>query len=61
MVGWQDPYTRMKPVTGLQWDGTLAKWTGKDNFTADQAYKLELYEVINGKYGFVKAFELRAM
>lgn len=58
VVGWQDPYTRMKPVTGLQWDGTLAKWTGKDNFTADQAYKLELYEVINGKYGFVKAFEL---
>ena len=51
----EDPYTRMNPVTGLSWNGAVAQWEGKENFTAEQAYRLDLYEVTNGGYRFVQS------
>ena len=56
--GWQDPYTRMKAVTDLSWDGTVASWTGKSYFTENQAYQINLYEVENGEYQFFKTFQV---
>lgn len=54
----EDPYTRMKPVTGLSWSGAIAQWTGKDYFTENQAYKLDLYVVTGSGYQFVKSFQV---
>mgnify|MGYP002543204586 CR=1 FL=1 len=58
VIGFQNPYDRMKPVTDLEWDGTRAKWSAKDNFTANQIYTVKLYTVEDGKYTFFKSFEI---
>ena len=55
-LGYQDPYNRMQPVTGLRWEGTVAKWDGKAGFTANQAYFIDLYTVKNGQYAFFRQF-----
>lgn len=51
----EDPYTRMNPVTRLSWNGAVAQWEGKENFTADQAYRVDLYEVTGSGYRFVNS------
>ena len=43
IVGYQEPYNRMTAVTGLRWEGTTAKWTGRENFSG--AYRIDLYTV----------------
>jgi hypothetical protein len=43
IVGYQEPYNRMTAVTGLHWDGTTAKWNGRENFSG--AYRIDLYTV----------------
>ena len=43
IVGYQEPYNRMTAVTGLRWDGTTAKWNGRENFSG--AYRIDLYTV----------------
>lgn len=58
VIGFQNPYDRMKPVTDLEWDGTRAKWSAKNNFTADQIYTVKLYTAEDGKYTFFKSFEI---
>lgn len=45
VTGYQSAYDRMKAVTGLSWDGTTAKWDGKEGFTANQTYCINLYTV----------------
>ena len=60
VVGWQDPYTRMKPITNLSWDGTVAKWDPKDYFTDDQVYRIDLYIVESTGYTFYKTFQVAA-
>lgn len=61
VIGFQNPYDRMKPVTDLEWDGTRAKWSAKDNFTANQIYTVKLYTVEEDKYTFFKSFEISGM
>lgn len=61
VIGFQNPYDRMKPVTDLKWDGTRAKWSAKDNFTANQIYTVKLYTVENDQYTFFKSFEISGM
>lgn len=58
VVGYQEPYNRMKAVTGLEWNGTTAKWNAKDGFTADQIYLVSLYTVTGTDYDFVKSFQI---
>ena len=43
IVGDQEPYNRMTAVTGLHWEGTTAKWNGRENFSG--AYRIDLYTV----------------
>ena len=43
IVGYQEPYNRMTAVTDLRWDGTTAKWNGRENFSG--AYRIDLYTV----------------
>ena len=43
IVGNQEPYNRMTAVTGLRWEGTTAKWNGRENFSG--AYRIDLYTV----------------
>lgn len=43
IVGYQEPYNRMTAVTGLRWEGTTAKWSGRENFSG--AYRIDLYTV----------------
>lgn len=43
IVGDQEPYNRMTAVTGLCWEGTTAKWNGRENFSG--AYRIDLYTV----------------
>ena len=43
IVGYQEPYNRMTAVTGLHWEGTTAKWNGRENFSG--AYRIDLYTV----------------
>lgn len=43
IVGDQEPYNRMTAVTGLRWEGTTAKWNGRENFSG--AYRIDLYTV----------------
>lgn len=43
IVGYQEPYNRMTAVTGLRWEGTTAKWNGRENFSG--AYRIDLYTV----------------
>lgn len=44
------PYNRMKAVTGLKWDGTVAKWDGRSDFTADDAYQIDIFLLNDGNY-----------
>lgn len=55
VTGYQSAYDRMKAVTGLTWKGTKASWTGKDSFTVNQAYCIDLYEVVGSKYNHYKS------
>ena len=43
IVGYQEPYNRMTAVTDLRWEGTTAKWNGRENFSG--AYRIDLYTV----------------
>lgn len=43
IVGYQEPYNRMTAVTGLRWEGTTAKWNGRENFSG--TYRIDLYTV----------------
>lgn len=43
IVGNQEPYNRMTAVTGLRWEGTTARWNGRENFSG--AYRIDLYTV----------------
>ncbi len=66
VVGWQNPYDRLKKVTGLAWDETKAVWNGKDNFTENEIYTIKLYTVDgNGSeakdYKFFKSFEVNGI
>lgn len=59
VVGYQEPYNRLKAVTGLEWNDTTAKWNAKDGFTADQIYLVSLYTVTGtDRYDFVKFFQI---
>lgn len=44
------PYNRMKAVTGLKWDGTVAKWDGRSDFTSSEAYQVDIFLVNGDKY-----------
>ena len=46
IVGDQEPYNRMTAVTGLRWEGTTAKWNGRENFSG--TYRIDLYTVTGG-------------
>lgn len=60
IVGDQEPYNRMTAVTGLRWEGTTAKWNGRENFSG--AYRIDLYTVPDkgtaADYTHFKTFEL---
>ena len=60
VVGIQSPYNRMKTVTGVKWDGTTAKWDGRENFTG--IYQIDLYLVSgsgeNLTYTFFRSFSM---
>lgn len=56
VYGFQSPYNRMKPVTGLSWDGSTAVWEEKTGFTANEYYLLKLYTVKDGGYTFFRQF-----
>lgn len=60
IVGYQEPYNRMTAVTGLRWEGTTAKWNGRENFSG--AYRIDLYTVTgegtDAVYTHFKTFEL---
>ena len=43
IVGYQEPYNRMTAVTDPRWEGTTAKWNGRENFSG--AYRIDLYTV----------------
>ncbi len=51
IVGDQEPYNRMTAVTGLHWEGTTAKWNGRENFSG--AYRIDLYTVTGEGTGAV--------
>lgn len=51
IVGDQEPYNRMTAVTGLRWEGTTAKWNGRENFSG--TYRIDLYTVTGGGTGAV--------
>lgn len=51
IVGDQEPYNRMTAVTGLRWEGTTAKWNGRENFSG--AYRIDLYTVTGEGAGAV--------
>ena len=66
VVGWQNPYDRLKKVTGLAWDGTKAVWNGKDHFTENEIYTIKLYTVDGDgseakDYKFFKSFEVNGI
>lgn len=44
VIGYQDPYNRMKPVGGIAWDGTKATWQGRTDF-AKGYYTIDVYTV----------------
>lgn len=60
IVGYQEPYNRMTAVTGLRWEGTTAKWSGRENFSG--AYRIDLYTVTgegtDAVYAHFKTFAL---
>ncbi len=56
VYGLQNPYNRMKPVTGLAWNGTTAVWEGKSGFIASEYYILDLYTVSEGSYTLSRRF-----
>ena len=60
IVGNQEPYNRMTAVTDLRWEGTTAKWNGRENFSG--AYRIDLYTVTgegaNAVYTLFKTFAL---
>ena len=60
IVGDQEPYNRMTAVTGLRWEGTTAKWNGRENFSG--AYRIDLYTVTgegtDADYTHFKTFAL---
>ncbi len=60
IVGYQEPYNRMTAVTGLHWEGTTAKWNGRENFSG--AYRIDLYTVTgegtDAVYAHFKTFAL---
>lgn len=39
------PYNRMKAVTDLKWEGTVAKWKGRSGFTAKETYQIDIFLV----------------
>ena len=51
IVGDQEPYNRMTAVTGLHWEGTTAKWNGREKFSG--AYRIDLYTVTGEGTGAV--------
>lgn len=60
IVGNQGPYNRMTAVTDPRWEGTTAKWNGRENFSG--AYRIDLYTVAdegaNAVYTRFKTFAL---
>lgn len=60
IVGYQGPYNRMTAVTDPRWEGTTAKWNGRENFSG--AYRIDLYTVTgegaNAVYTLFKTFAL---
>ena len=60
IVGYQEPYNRMTAVTDPRWEGTTAKWNGRENFSG--AYRIDLYTVTgegaNAVYTLFKTFAL---
>ena len=60
IVGNQGPYNRMTAVTDPRWEGTTAKWNGRENFSG--AYRIDLYTVTgegaNADYTHFKTFAL---
>lgn len=60
IVGYQEPYNRMTAVTDPRWEGTTAKWNGRENFSG--AYRIDLYTVTgegtDAVYTHFKMFEL---
>lgn len=45
IFGYDTPYNRLAPVTGLAWDGTRATWTAKEGFDKDDAYAVTVYKL----------------
>ncbi len=45
LFGYDVPYNRLSPVTGLAWDGTRATWTPKAGFGAGDAYVVTVYKL----------------
>lgn len=45
LFGYDTPYNRLSPVTGLAWDGTRATWTPKPGFTEADGYAITLYRL----------------
>lgn len=69
VVGYQNPYDRMKAVANVRWEGTKLCWDGKtyqgwdDEAKAWQTrpvsmYSVNLYLVENGSYKLFQTFEL---
>ncbi len=62
ITGVQIPYNRLKPVTGLKWEGTTACWDGKNDFGSDCFYTVKLYKVSDDtgekQYELFKTFEV---
>lgn len=60
IVGNQGPYNRMTAVTDPRWEGTTAKWNGRENFSG--AYRIDLYTVTgegaDAVYTLFKTFAL---
>ncbi len=52
----QNPYNRMKAVTNVRWDGSAAKWDGRENFTG--TYQIDLYTVEGSDYTLFKTFQI---
>lgn len=45
LFGYDTPYNRLSPVTGLAWDGTRATWTPKAGFGPGDAYAVTVYKL----------------
>ncbi len=56
IAGYQSPYNRLKPVTGLRWDGTKAIWDAKQSYGSAQYYTVKLYVMDSGTAEWVNEF-----